>query len=181
LPRKLEGPLVEGDLTLRLPRVEDRHKFGQYAADATSLEGAWLPLGEPDADPEAWAAWFVRELVLGWSPLGGRWGGTLVIDYGAESLVGVVCLQRRKPTVAEIVYGVAPAWRCRGIATTATRLATEWALSGGGFARIEARIDQSHSGSLRVVERAGFRLAETFQTHVEGTGNTCDDVLYVRP
>ena len=181
MPRKLEAPLVDGDLTLRLPRLEDRDQVARYAADAAALEGVWLPLGEPDADPVSWAAWFVRELLFGWSRIGGRYGGLLVIDHAEAAFVGLIWLVRLEPTVAELSYGVLPAWRGRGIATRSARLATEWALSDGGFDRVEARISQKHAESVRVIEKAGFRLQETFKTYVEGTGETCDDVLYVRP
>lgn len=181
MPRPLERPLVDDDLTLRVPELSDREVLARYASDEPSLDGAWLPLAAPDADPEAWAAWFTRELVLGWSPTGGRFGGLLVIDRPPDCVIGLVWLQRRQRTVAEISYGVAPPWRGRGIATRAARIATEWALSDGGFDRIEARIDQAHAGSRRVIEKAGFRLEDTFNTYVEGTGETCADALYARP
>ena len=181
MPRKLDAPLVDGDLTLRLPRLDDRHVVSRYAADAASLEGIWLPLGEPDPEPDAWAAWFIRELVRGWSPMGGRFGGTLVIDHAEAPFVGLIWLQRRQPTVAEISYGVVPAWRGRRIATRATRLVAGWALGHGGFERLEARIDQRHAERVRVITNSGFRLAETFKTYVEGTGETADDALYVLP
>lgn len=181
MPRPLQQSLVDGDVTLRLPVLGDRHKLAQYASDAASLEGVWLPLGQPDPEPDVWAAWFARELVLGWSPMGGRYGGVLVIDHAESPFVGIIGLLRLEPTVAEITYGVAPVWRGRGMALRATRMAMEWALSDGGFDRVEAKIGQNHAESLRVIEKAGFRLEETFKTYVEGTGETCDDVLYASP
>lgn len=181
MPRRLEGPLVDGDLTLRLPTLADRHRLADYAADAASLEGGWLPLGEAQSEPEVWAAWAAREFALGWTPLGSRYGGTLVVDSEQEPFVGLIYLVRRQATVAEIAYGVAPEWRGRGVATRAAQIATEWALTDGSFDRVEARIDLNHTASRRVIEKAGFRLEETFKTYVEGTGETCDDALYVRP
>jgi RimJ/RimL family protein N-acetyltransferase len=181
MPRRLEVPLVDGDLMLRLPRMEDRHVLTAYTSDPSSLEGAWLPVGIPDTDHEAVGAWLAREFVLGWSPIGGRYGGVLVMDLADISFAGLIFLGRLAPAVAEISYGVAPRHRGQGLATKATVLATDWALSDGGFERVEARIDRKHAESMRVVTKAGFRHEEDFKTYVEGTGKTAEDSLFVRP
>lgn len=181
MPARLEAPLHVGDLTLRLPAISDKAKLALHGSAAADLAGSWLPLAEPESDPEAWGAWLAREFCLGWTPFGGRYGGVLGVDHPNDPLVGVIYLGRVSETSIEISYGVAPKWRGQGIATAATKAATEWALGAGGFERVEARIDQRHRESVRVIEKAGFRFIENFKTFVEGTGSTADDCLYARP
>lgn len=102
----------------------------------------------------------------------------MVIDE-QEPCVGLVNFTPQPNRGAELLYGVAPPWRGRGIASRAARLAADWALDHG-FDRVELRIGKPHRESRRVAEKAGFREVELFETFVEGTGLTHVDVLYVR-
>ena len=181
MPARPDAPLQAGHLSLRLPEISDKAKLAAYGSSAGDLVGGWLPLTVPEPDPDAWGAWLAREFCLGWTPVGGRYGGVLAVDHPDDPLVGVVGFTRLSEACTEISYGVAPKWRGQGIATAATKAATEWALDAGGFERVEARIDQRHTESVRVIEKAGFRFVENFKTFVEGTGSTADDCLYARP
>jgi RimJ/RimL family protein N-acetyltransferase len=84
------------------------------------------------------------------------------------------------PGIVELSYGIAPPARGRGIATRAARLAAGWALTEGGFSRVELRIPESHAASRRVAEKAGFQLEERFVTFIKATGDTAIDLLCVR-
>ena len=58
---------------------------------------------------------------------------------------------------AEIGWWVAPEHRGRGVATAATRLLVDWALSAnGGFAQVWARIEPGNAASARVAAAAGL-------------------------
>ena len=106
-------------------------------------------------------------------------GGGLIVDE-REPFLGIVYLVPTSTVTVSLSYGVAPHARQRGIASRAARLAAEWALAEGGFDRVELRIAQSHNESQRVAEKAGFRFVERFQTYIEATGETFEDLLYVR-
>jgi RimJ/RimL family protein N-acetyltransferase len=71
--------------------------------------------------------------------------------------VGVRNVDRRRRR-AEISWWIAPEARGRGLATAATRLLAEWALSpeGGDLDQVWARIDPDNVASARVAVAAGF-------------------------
>jgi RimJ/RimL family protein N-acetyltransferase len=174
------GSISDEVVTLRLPVAEDVARLATYGSGKTLLNGNWISGGGPGvADPLVWAADRLNEFVAGWTPRGGIHGGAMVIDE-ALPFVGLVYFGPVAPHVVELSYGVAPPARGRGIATRAARLAAGWALTGGGFSRVELRIPESHAASRRVAEKAGFKLKERFETFVEATGITATDLLYVR-
>ncbi len=77
-----------------------------------------------------------------------------VVVLGEVGLRNIDRIHRR----AEISWWTSPDHRGRGIATAATRLLTDWALSdtGGGLAQVWARIDPHNRASGRVAAAAGF-------------------------
>ena len=58
---------------------------------------------------------------------------------------------------AGIGYWVLARARRRGLATSAVRLLTRWAIAEAGLRRIEALVEPGNRASLRVLERASFR------------------------
>ena len=57
---------------------------------------------------------------------------------------------------AEIGYWVAPAERGRGVAGRALALLSAWAVTDGGFARLDLQAALANAASIRVAERCGF-------------------------
>jgi RimJ/RimL family protein N-acetyltransferase len=165
--------LSDGVVRLRIPTLADIDRVARYGADPMLLEGIWIPGPQPGQDLHEWASAFVQEL------LAGLHGGGLIVDE-REPFLGIIYLAPRSAVTVELSYGVAPHGRGRSIATRATRLAAEWALSEAGFEQVELRIDKQHRESQRVAEKAGFRFVERFLTYIEGTGKTAEDLLYVR-
>ena len=79
----------------------------------------------------------------------------------------------------EMIYGIAPGWRGRGLASRAVRLAARWALSQPGVTTVELRIDQDMMICQHVAANAGFIPAGTVTQVVAGTGATFEDLRYV--
>ena len=171
--------LSDGVVRLRIPTLADIDRVARYGADPMHLEGIWIPGPRPGQDLHEWASAFVQELLAGWTAVGGIHGGGLMVDE-REPFLGIIYLAPRSAVAVELSYGVAPHARGRSIATRATRLAAEWALSEGGFEQVELRIDKQHLESQRVAAKAGFRFVERLLTYIEGTGRTAEDLLYVR-
>ncbi len=171
--------LSDGAVTLRLPVAADVDRAASYAADPTLLEGVWIPGPHPGENSAEWAARFIEELSSGWTTVGGIHGGGLIVDE-SQPFMGIVYVIPCTEAVVELAYGVAPPARGRGIATRAARIAADWALAEGGFAQVELRIGSGHTQSRRVAEKAGFRFNKRFLTYVQGTGETCEDLLYIR-
>jgi RimJ/RimL family protein N-acetyltransferase len=76
---------------------------------------------------------------------------------GAAGGIGVRFLDGLDEGGAEVGYWVAAETRGRGVATTATRLAVEWAFAEvPDLARMQLRADVANAASNRVAEKAGF-------------------------
>lgn len=79
-----------------------------------------------------------------------------------EVVVGDVSYRLDLPcppfSIADVGYGVLPAARGRGVASTALRLLTEWLLAptGGDLARVQLDHAVENVGSCRTAARAGF-------------------------
>lgn len=78
-----------------------------------------------------------------------------------------------------MIYGIAPRWRGRGLASRAARIAAHGTLSLPGVTAIELRIDQNHQASQHVATNAGFTMAGTITQFVPGTGGTFEDLRYI--
>ncbi len=63
-------------------------------------------------------------------------------------------------SIVDIGYGVAPAMRGRGVASTVVRLVTDWLLSpeGGDVHRVQLDHAVENEGSCRTALRAGFEV-----------------------
>ncbi len=170
--------LSDGMIRLRIPTCSDIDRAVRYGSEPSLLEGNWIPGPRAGEDLREWAPAFVQELIAGWTAEGGIHGGGLIVDE-REPFLGIVYVVPTSAVAVSLSYGVVPYARKRGIASRAARLAAEWALTQGSFDRVELQIAQSHHESQRVAERAGFRFVERFQTYVEGTGETFEDLLYV--
>ena len=171
--------LSDGMVRLRIPTRLDIDRVVRYGSDPSLLDGNWIPGPRPEEGLREWASAFVQELIAGWTTEGGIHGGGLIVDE-REPFLGIVYLLPTSAVAVSLSYGVAPYARKRGIASRAARLVAEWALTQGGFDRVELKIAHSHHESRRVAEKAGFRFVARFQTFVERTGETFEDLLYMR-
>jgi RimJ/RimL family protein N-acetyltransferase len=94
-------------------------------------------------------------------------------------MVGPVGFVSQGAGTVELVHGVAPSWRGRGLATLAVRLAAWWLISERGAAIVELRVSQYSPACQRVVVKAGFSLATTVSGRVEATGKVFEDLRYI--
>ncbi|HEX3332112.1 MAG TPA: GNAT family protein [Gaiellales bacterium] len=98
----------------------------------------------------------------GMAPIGGPADGRLAFDVQAGT--------------AGIGYWVLPRARRRGLATTAVRLLTRWAMAEAGLRRVEALVEPANRPSLRVLERSSFRREGLLRDYLDlGDGNRRDD------
>lgn len=178
MPVDPPSALSDGTVIVRMPDEADIDAIAAYAPHAID-HGIWLPTGLLDVGPRTWAAWFVQELRLGWSPFGGRYGGGLLAGLVDGPTSAYLNLVPHEPQVVELCYGVAPEFRGRGIASRAARLAAEWAISVGCGA-IELHISVDHAESQRVAAKAGFERDRQVTKHVAATGASYEDVIFTR-
>jgi len=88
----------------------------------------------------------------------------------AGGLVGT-CRLRRKPgeaAVGQLSYWVAPAYRGLGHATSAARMAMQFAEERLGISTFDSFVRPDNAASLRVVRKLGFVQGETYVHDVQG-------------
>ena len=169
-------PLTDGVVTLRLPSAA----AGDIGAargyiDQQQLDGGWLP-----EIPLVTAAQAIGDWLDAWAGRPARNGPTFVVTIPeAPRFIGIVGLADRGEGLVEMIFGIAPRWRRRGLASRAVRLAARWALSLPGVTAIELRIDQDMPACQHVAQNAGFTMAGTVTQFVHGTGETFEDLRYI--
>jgi RimJ/RimL family protein N-acetyltransferase len=98
-------------------------------------------------------------------------GGWLVLDASGAT-GGFVALMRHAAGSPELLYGLAPEWWGRGLATEAARAVLAYAFGPLACARVTAATDVPNTLSVRVLERIGMRLTR------RGTLNGLDTLFY---
>lgn len=106
----------------------------------------------------------------------------LTIDVDQHP-VGVISLEFKPDVyrkIAEIGYWLGePAWG-KGIATTAVKQLTNYALDHFDVLRIEARVFGWNPASKKVLEKCGYILEGTLHNGVFKDGRVTDEFLYAR-
>jgi len=169
-------PLTDGVVTLRLPSAEagDVEAVLGYI-EQEQLDGGWLPEIPLVSAEQAIGGWLDA-----WTNPISRNGPTFVITVPQEPrFVGVVGMVDRGEGIVELIFGIAPRWRGRGLASRAVQLAARWAASQPGVTTVELRIDQDMTECQHVAVNAGFVVAGTVMQFVPGTGKTFEDLRYV--
>lgn len=114
-------------------------------------------------DPDTPGAWYQLGIVL-------RSGGELIGDCGIHIL--------DDPRQAEIGITVARRFQCRGYATEALRAIVGYLFGKLRKHRISASIDPRNTGSIRLMQRLGFRQ----EAHMIGSlwfkGQWVDDIVF---
>jgi RimJ/RimL family protein N-acetyltransferase len=171
-------PLSDGNVVLRLPHDGDVEPIVRYGDDPDVAETIWVPI--PSPCPREVAAGRLAEFRDGWEQEN-RFGPALIVAAAAsDEMIGVVFLRVREHDSVELVYGVAPAFRSRGVATAAAALVSGWCLEELAAARVELRIGRGNLASQRVTVKAGFSSEGMVRSHVAATGMDYDDLLFVR-
>ncbi|HBW17786.1 MAG: GNAT family N-acetyltransferase [Streptosporangiaceae bacterium] len=175
-----EEVLTDGLVTLRLPSVTDADALVGYAAGQDGgLGGAWLPALKAGASREH-CLWMIDDWLAGWSGGGSYNGPALVLESGqSPAPVGLVGFVPRDAGTIGLVFGVAPSWRGRGLATRAVVLAADWLIRERGAAIVELRIAPDSPACQRVAAKAGFRAAGTVSGVIEATGQEVENLRYI--
>jgi RimJ/RimL family protein N-acetyltransferase len=100
----------------------------------------------------------------------------LIVDATGGQLYGAI--EVRLGEVGSIGYWIAAEARGRGIATRATRLLSEWALTEGAVERLELTTHPENAASQRVAEKAGFTREGTLRSHVRFPDGRRDSVMF---
>jgi len=169
-------PLADGVVRLRLPSLAagDIDAVRGYI-DQDQLDGGWLP-----EIPLVSAERAIGDWLDAWTGRASRNGPTFVVTVPEElRFIGIIGLKDRGEGAVEMIYGIAPRWRGRGLASRAALLTARWALSLLSVTAVELRISQDNTASQHVANNAGFAVTGTVTQFVPGTGETYEDLRYV--
>jgi len=103
----------------------------------------------------------------------------LVVLKESDTIIGMVGAQDHGSDTVEIVYGVAPAWRRRGLATEVLAGVTRAAIEQDPDRRYELVIATENLASIRVAQKCGYRCVGTRTSFIEATGESYEDLVYV--
>jgi RimJ/RimL family protein N-acetyltransferase len=145
------------------------------AAHGRHPDPLWIGIG-PTAPPER-AHQVVEEFLKGSA---GAFGLVhLAVANESDAIVGMVGAQEHGAETVEIVYGVAPACRGRGLATEILANVTRAARETDSARRYELVIAVDNAALIRVAQKCGYRLVDTRRSFVAATGQTYEDLVYV--
>jgi RimJ/RimL family protein N-acetyltransferase len=173
--RPPDPPLELADIVLRPPEPDDFGHLREASLHPEIEQTLWLPL--PYRASEELLQDRLQEYLAGWDGRG-AFGATL-FAFARKTGEFVACLGMRAcdGNAAELIYGVAPAWRNRGLAARLVRLVAEW-LFAEGLGHVELWIQVDNRASRRVAEKVGFQQIRIERKVVAKTGEEYDDVLY---
>lgn len=102
------------------------------------------------------------------------------VDEKAAGAIGFIIKEDVQRIQAEIGYWLAEEFWGRGIATKALKAVTEYAFNNFDLHRIYADVFEWNTGSLRVLEKAGYELEVRQKKCVIKNGEIIDQFVYVK-
>lgn len=163
--------LVDGDVMLRAPRLDDAAAAVEQCVDPESIRFTTVPLGYTLAMAEEFVTTSAAET---WANGSRLFAIECTHPDGVRRFAGSLKLRDEGSRRAEIAFGAHPAVRGRGVMTTAVRL-----LLGYGFDEcdLETVIWYANVGnfaSRRVAWKTGFRFAGTLRRWLPQRGEYID-------
>jgi [ribosomal protein S5]-alanine N-acetyltransferase len=144
-------PLADGDVVVRRWEAADAAALIEAGADRSIR--AWMPkMPRPYGPTEA--ASFLRSTAAWWEE-GSRCELAVSVETEVAGLCGFTIVDAL-PREGHVGYWVLTRHRGRGIAATALRLMTSWALAQGLVDRLVCRVAVANEASRVTAERAGY-------------------------
>lgn len=171
--------LRAGDIYLRLVEPGD----AEAMLDLIERNRAFFKPFEPRRPPEQWTLPVQLELLKATadrSSRGEEYGFGIFLTEG-DALIGRVNLTnivRKAFLNAYIGYYLDQAQNGRGYMTTAVSAAVDFAFGPGRLHRVQAAVMPENTASVRVVEKAGFRLEGLAKNYLRIDGTWRDHNMY---
>jgi ribosomal-protein-alanine N-acetyltransferase len=167
--------LTDGVVLLRPWTPGDLKCVEEAAADPTIPAGTSVPAV---FSPEEGLAFIERQ---GLRIDHGEGVSMAVADAGTDRAVGLIWLPLRpQPGVVGLGYWVVPRARGTGVGTRAVRLATNWALTLSGAARVEAWVEPENAPSQRLLTAAGFVREGVLRSFLHLDDRRADAIVFSR-
>jgi [ribosomal protein S5]-alanine N-acetyltransferase len=171
LPLVLPSTLVDGDLTLRAPRLEDAetHRLAEDDEMRRRFDSRRLPTAEE-------MRFAFQHWINAWEASA---PSRTYLAFCAGAQIGGVQLRRTRLERGELSWWTYAVHRRAGLATRAARLLCDAAGAVEGLAELHAHIDPDNLASRRLAERIGFVEAAMVDDTARD-GAVVTRVLYTR-
>lgn len=165
--------LSDGVVTLRPLGPDDAEALYRERSDPESER--WVAPPAPYTREEA--ARHVATAATAW--LAGEQARFAVVETATGQVAGSITLRMDEASlgIGEIGYGLAAAYRGRGLMRRALRLLVGWAFDEVGLARLEVGVGIGNAASLRTALSAGFRRECVLRGALPGTVGRYDMVM----
>ncbi|MBZ9610513.1 GNAT family N-acetyltransferase [Rheinheimera maricola] len=119
---------------------------------------------------------FQRRLVP-WHKDANHWLCLVIRQHGSGEAIGItgMCVSQGR---AEVGYLLLPAFYGRGFGTESLQALIQWALTTQGISRFKAVVTEGNTASERVLQKAGFQLAEKVPQAHSIAGKRYADHIY---
>jgi RimJ/RimL family protein N-acetyltransferase len=172
LPELPEGGLTDGVITLRIAGACDTPALHAESSNPEALRWA---LGE--APSHSAVAENAARARLHW--LVGPHGLLVIVDQASGQTAGRLVLRSVvPPKVADVGYGVLPAFRGRGFSARALRLISPWAFEVAGYARLELGVKPENRPSLSAALAGGFSPDSTRALRLRNSDGSFADEIH---
>jgi len=146
------GGLTDGTIRLRAVGLEDTEA---WIDDHDNLEQQRWAFAEHTPMSTEAAQRRIADAALAW--LVGNSATMAILDLGTGDTGGFITVRKAgPPAVGGIGYSVRPAFRGRAFTARALRLVRAWALTDGGFHRLELGAKAANMASQRAALSGGF-------------------------
>jgi ribosomal-protein-alanine N-acetyltransferase len=178
----LDARIVTERLILRPPRTSDAKALSIAMRDNAEHLAPWLPSGAcaPAARKVRVLAEKIAEQRKLWRLDHGY--ALLVFEKGNErAVIGraqINAIVRGVFQNAYLGYWIAASKQGQGLMTEAVRGAVSWAFSSVGLHRVQAAVIPRNAGSLRVLEKVGFRREGLAERYLKIAGRWQDHVIW---
>ena len=168
-----DPPLADGLVQLRWLRAEDAEAVTAACRDPQIPRWTFMAEG---LTVEQAAEWIEQSLEMRAAGTGARFAIVSAEDDSLLGQVGVAIDRERQS--GETFYWVAADARGRGVATTALRLISRWALNILELERLELFADPGNTASQRVAERSGYLREGVLRSHQPFKDHRMDSVVF---
>jgi RimJ/RimL family protein N-acetyltransferase len=168
-----DPPLADGRVRLRWLREDDAPAVVTACRDPEIPRWTFMEAG---LTRRRAAGWIERAARLRAEGAAARFA---IVGADGDRFLGQVGISIDWLRVSgETFYWVAAPARGRGVATTALRLVSGWALGSLGLERLELLTDPRNRASQRVAERAGYVREGTLRSYQPFKGRRMDAVVF---
>lgn len=165
---KLKG----SQFLLRKIKVDDRYQLAEIANN----KKIWLNLRDKFPHPYALEdADFYINMILLEDP---QYSFAIEVDDAFAGMVGLLPMDDIYRKTSEIGYWLGEPFWGKGIMTEACQLVTDYGLNTLGFIRLHAGIFENNIGSMRILEKCGYKKDGVFEKSIIKDGKIYDEHRY---